>query len=198
MDSVFGILGELQRGEGVRHLSMRLGAEETATRDALSSALPLLIGALARNASHRDGARRLSAALDRDHDGSVLGDLPALAGEARGGEGILRHVFGARQAEVAERLGRGSGLDATTASRLLAALAPLVMGALGRTRRAQRLDDTSLARVLDEERRRAERAAPGGYGLLAQLLDADRDGDTRDDVARFGFGLLRRLFGRRP
>ena len=44
----------------IREDTAELGADERATGDAISAALPVLIGALSRNASQPDGARALS------------------------------------------------------------------------------------------------------------------------------------------
>ena len=73
-----------------------LGQEEAKTANAVSSALPLLVGALARNASDPSGAGALESALVKDHDGGILDDIAgALSGTGAGaGAGILRHAFG--------------------------------------------------------------------------------------------------------
>ena len=90
-----------------------------------------------------------------------------------------------------------SGLDAQRAGQLLAVLAPLVMGAIGRMQRQQQLDPASLGGALAGERQNIERAAPG-LGALAALLDGDGDGQIADDlIGRLGQGLGG-LFGRKP
>ena len=76
------------------------------------------------------------------------------------------------------------------------ALAPLVMGALGRAQRQGNWDADGLARELGAERSRAEEAAPGSFGIFEKLLDADDDGEIGDDVARIGTQLLGNLFKR--
>jgi hypothetical protein len=72
-------------------------------------------------------------------------------------------------------------------------LAPLVMGALGRTRAEQGLDPDGLTRVLGNEREELGARAPGILGAVGRLLDRDNDGSALDDVG----GLLSGLFGRR-
>ena len=47
------------------------------------------------------------------------------------------------------------------------------------------------------ERQRIERKAPEGMGALGALLDADGDGDVKDDVARIGMSVLGKLLGGR-
>lgn len=193
------MLNQQLGGDAVSHLSRRLGADEATTRKAVAGALPMLVAALANNSSDSAGAGSLLGALDRDHDGSILDDVVGFLGQgdARGGEGILGHVLGGRQQTAAQGVSRMSGLDAGSAGQLLAMLAPLVMGALGRAQRQKQLDPTGLSEMLQGERRRVERAAPEGMGMLAQILDADGDGDVSDDVARLGVSMLGKLFGGR-
>ena len=76
MDSVFDLLSELQRGGASDALAKQLGADTGATRNAVSTALPALVGALARNSQRPGGAESLGRALERDHDGSVLDARP--------------------------------------------------------------------------------------------------------------------------
>ncbi|HRY61596.1 MAG TPA: DUF937 domain-containing protein, partial [Candidatus Fermentibacter sp.] len=68
------ILGQLA-GDGLSNISRRIGADEKATGSALSTVLPLLITALAKNSSEPAGASSLHKALQKDHDGSILEDL---------------------------------------------------------------------------------------------------------------------------
>ncbi len=208
MESIFDALNELQRGGASDALAKQLGADTGATRSALSSALPALVGALARNAGRPGGAEALRGALERDHDGSALDDLVGtiggamLGGGGRGkaldGEGILGHMLGRRRGAVEQEIGRRSGLDAGSVGKLLVALAPLVMGALGRARRERGLDDGGLRETLGLERQRSEAAVPGGLGPLEQILDGAADGSfDGGDLARIGGGFLRRWLSRR-
>jgi len=81
-------------------------------------------------------------------------------------------------------------------AKLLPMLAPIVMGAGGRQRRAQRMDATSLAGMLGAERQQMEQSNPG-LGMLGKLLDQDGDGSVADDIAKMGRGLLGGLFKKR-
>lgn len=188
--SLLDLLGSSLSGDAVDELSRQIGADSDKTRDAVSAAVPLLLGALARNARESQGAGALSDALERDHDGSILDDLPAFlvqGGGGRVGERILQHALGGKQEAVARGVSRSSGLDLSSVQQLLALLAPIVMGMLGRQQREQGLGADGLAAMLGRESRQAERQTGG---LVAGLLDADGDGDVLDDVQRIGGGLL--------
>ena len=192
MAGLLDLLGARLGGDAAQQISARLGADPGATGGAIAAALPLLLGALARNASDPDGARQLHDALARDHGGSVL-DRPAAVQPGGDGDAILRHVLGDRR-EVAERgIAQASGLDLSKVGPLLSMLAPVVMGALGRTRRERGLGPEDLSVLLGGEREAIGAKAPGLLGALSQMLDRDRDGSIADDVG----GLLGGLLGRR-
>ena len=129
-------------GPRLSELSQALGADEGQARSALAMGLPAILAALQRNASKPDGAEALARALEKDHDGSVLDDLGAVfrGGRQDDGEGILRHALGDRREALEQALGAGSGLEKSQVSKLMAMLAPLVMGQLGRSRRDGSLD----------------------------------------------------------
>jgi hypothetical protein len=183
-------------GDEISRLGRSIGAEPAATQRAVDAALPMLFGALATNSSRPQGAASLASALDRDHDGSILDDLAGFlgGGDSGPGDGILRHVLGGRKTAAEAQLGQASGLDPGRAGQLLAMLAPLVLGALGRAQKRRGFDPADLAGMLQTERDRAARIAPEGLGGLARWLDADGDGDVLDDAARLGSDLLGGLF----
>lgn len=193
------LAGQLS-GDAVGQISRQLGINEDQASQAISGALPMLFGALARNSQSADGLSALSGALDRDHDGSVLDDLAGFLGNSRAhditGGGILRHVLGSQQSNVESSLGRATGLDSRSVSKLLMMLAPLVLGALGKQRRSSGLDNAGLADLLGGEQKRAEEQNPN-MGLLGSLLDRDGDGDMMDDIAKAGVGFLGSILSKR-
>ena len=73
------------------------------------AAVPLLVGAMQRQAASPTGLDALAGALDRDHDGSILDDIGGFLGSGGTvgrGAGILGHVLGARQDNVAASAGQ--------------------------------------------------------------------------------------------
>ena len=199
MSSLFEtLLGQLD-GEPLSQIGSQLGLDENATRKAVPAALASLMGGLAGNTSRGGGAEALLGALQRDHDGSVLDSLSSVITnpQAASGSGILRHVFGTNQSAVTSGLSRGTGVSSDSMSQLLTMLAPMVLGALGKTQKERGLDAGGLSDLLGSERETIRRASPEGLGVLGQLLDADGDGQIADDVAKLGAGLLGSLFGKR-
>ncbi len=184
---------KLGNESAVKQIGAQLGTDPGTTQSAIAAALPMIVGALARNAQSPDQAGALSNALAKDHDGSILDDVTAHLGQPQqtDGDNILSHVLGAKRSSVATGLGQVAGLDAGKAGLLLSMLAPLVMGALGKAQRERGLDPGGLAGMLGGEQQRAADAAPGVMGMLGKFLDRDGDGSVLDDIG----GMLNR-FGR--
>src|SRR3546814_519833 len=96
------LMHQLQ-GQPLQQMSQQLGLAPDETANAVSAALPLLMGALGRNASQPQGAQALFGALQKDHAGLDVGSvLGSVLGGAGGGGDILGHVFGAREQTAAQ------------------------------------------------------------------------------------------------
>jgi hypothetical protein len=174
------VLDEVRNALGpdtIQQLSGALGADPATTSNAISLALPAVLGGLANNAAQPEGAAALDNALNQ-HDGSILDNLGGLLGGMTGGMSggagsgagnvgggalggiggaILGHIFGGRRGSVEEGVGKASGLDAAQVAQLMAMLAPIVMGVLGRMKQTKGLDANRLPEVLNE-------AGGGGMG----------------------------------
>jgi len=189
LQELHGALGS----SGMQQIAAQLGTDPATARNAVTTALPVLIGALARNASDPQGAGALLGALQRDHaGGGALNDvMGAITGHASGpGGSILGHVLGDRQAAVTQGVGQATGLGAQGAGTLLAMLAPLLLGALGRRQAQGGLDAGALAGMLATQRQATP--LPGSLGAITRLLDADGDGSALDDVADMVGKLFRK------
>jgi hypothetical protein len=196
--SILDMLNQQLGSNAVQQISQQLGVDEKTASNAISAALPMLLGGLARNSTSPQGVDALASALSRDHDGSVLDNLTGFLGGGGSnlsvGASILGHIFGGKTDAMSNVLGRSTGMNVGSAASLLSILAPLVMGALGRMQRQQGLDGGGLANVLGGERSRLEQSAPG-FGGLTRFLDLDGDGSVIDDLPQLA-GMLGRFFGR--
>ena len=187
-----------QLGSGLMdQVASQLGGDRDNTQRAVAAALPLLLGALQRNSQSESGASSLANALQRDHDGGILGNLGGLLtsrdNQSAGGK-ILGHILGSRQNNVSRQLGQATGLGNQNAGQLLSMLAPVVMGALGKAKKEKSLDVSGLRDLLGSERRELQQRQPQ-MGALESLLDSDGDGDVdMKDMLSKGSGLLGAFF----
>lgn len=188
------LFSQLQ-GAPLQQLSRQLGTDTAQTGNAVAAALPLLIGALGRNAAQPQGAEALFGALQRDHGGGL--DIGSVLGAVLGGGGgrqtdgtaILGHILGGGQPRAAQGLGQATGLGSSQATQLLALLAPIVLSFLANRSNAQGLDANSLGQLLGQERSQVRQQAGGG--VLDALLDQDGDGDLdASDLLNLGMGLF--------
>ncbi|HRI60365.1 MAG TPA: DUF937 domain-containing protein [Saprospiraceae bacterium] len=139
-------------------LSEQIGANPEQTASAANGIFASMLGGMANNAASEGGLSSLLGALDRNHDGSVLDDVPGLIGGllqsggqgsgAADGLGILGHVLGGQQEAVAQQVSQSSGLNMSQVMKLLPVLAPIVMGVLGRAKSQGGLDLGNLAGIL--------------------------------------------------
>ena len=103
----------------------------------LAVAAPLVISYLRKKSQENPNeAEALNKALDRDHDGSILNDpSQAMARQQEGGS-ILDHVFGGQKATVENQLSQNTGISMDKIGPILAMLAPLIMGYIGKEKQS--------------------------------------------------------------
>lgn len=209
------LLAQFQSGASDQ-IAQQLGTDSQTTNNAISAALPMIVGALGRNAQSPQGASDLLGALQRDHSGGNAMDLGGLMGALLGGgqsggvgdllggllggapatrqlngSGILGHIFGGSQARAEAGLGQAAGLDTGKAGSLLKMLAPMVMAFLAKKVSGSNLDANGLGQMLGAERSRVQSQGGIGGTLMNAVLDQDGDGDVDfSDLLKMGSSLL--------
>lgn len=200
MFSLQDLLGQEQGNQTIDQISQNVGADHSSVNSAIQMALPMILNGLANNASTPQGAQNLNNALERDHDGSLLGNLGGLAGMIFGGQqaappprqadagGILGHIFGGNQGQVTQQVSQQSGLGIGQVAQILMFLAPIVMGYLGKQKQEQNLDAGGLQNWLGGQQQQIQQSPQGG--LLERMLDSDGDGSAMDDIASMAFKYM--------
>ena len=190
----------------INNASSQLGENKVKTTSAISTALPLILGALKNNTATQKGAEGVLGALSNKHDGSILDNLTDVLGNKdilADGAGILGHIFNGKQQNVAKAVSTKSGIDMSSAMSLLKMLAPVIMGYLGKQSREKNIEDANgvdnlLGNLLGS-------GAQKEQSLVTQILDADGDGSVIDDIIGMAAGgkkkaglggLLGGLFGK--
>lgn len=176
----------------------QLGIKNEQAQMAISAAVPLLITALSKNANSGD-SQNIANALERDHDGSILNNLSGFlsSGNFSDGAGILSHVLGGKQSQVENAIGKSSGLNAAQISQILAMVAPIVMGYLGKEKKQNGLDASGLSSLLGGLVGGTAQTNQREMSTIERLLDQDGDGSAMDDVMDLGSKLLGGFFGKK-
>ncbi|MFM7155891.1 MAG: DUF937 domain-containing protein, partial [Bacteroidota bacterium] len=179
--NLFDLLQGQVSEDMISQLSQHIGASPEQTSQATQGILATLVGGLANNASTEGGLSALAAALDRDHDGSILDDIMGMvggmmSGEASGGAangaGIIGHILGDNQSNAAAQIGQSAGISTDQVMRLMPILAPIVMNVIGRARSSEGLDLGGLAGMLMGGAQQAQQSGMGDLigSVLGQVL----------------------------
>ena len=193
MNAITQMITQQLSGSASRTIAQRLGISETTANTAVQIGVPLILAALARNASQPREAENLHQAIADDHDGGIFDNLMGYLRnpQSANGAGILSHVFGGQQPAIENNLAQATGMDQSSAGGLLETLAPLVMGSLGKTQQQNGLDASGLSDLLNNQRQEAQANAPGAMSMLNSLLDQNKDGSSMDDIQRMAASFFK-------
>ncbi len=211
MFSLQDLLGQQQGEQALEQISQNVGADNSTVNTAIQAALPAILSGLANNAASQSGAESLNNALERDHVNSgVLDNLGGLAGMIFGGGqaeapppqadagGILNHILGGSQGQVAQDVSQKSGLNMGQVAQILMFLAPIVMSYLGKEKQQQGVGADGLGGLLGgllgQEQAQAAPQSSGNpmLDMASSMLDRDRDGSAIDDIASMAFDYMTR------
>lgn len=210
MASILDLLSSDMGKQLISGASAQTGQPEDKTANVLSMALPVILGAMQRNAASPQGAQSLNNALeDNRHDGSILEQLSGLLGNGadsnllNDGAGILKHVLGGNQLNVEQNISKTSGVDAGSVAQIIKMAAPILMSVLGSQKRKDNVGESGIGELLGSV---LGKNTDHDQSLLTTLLDANGDGSVIDDVAGMVMGgnkkkgglggLLGSLFGK--
>ncbi len=160
----------------VRSASSLVGESESSTRQTLNAATPSVLSGLTNMVSSREGASNLTNMIRGggfgsavDNVGSLFGGGSATTNMLNTGQQLLSKIFGGNSSAVNDAVARTGGVSGSSATKLMALAAPLVLGVLGKRAAAQKLDSSGLANALLSEKSDIAAASPSG---LSQLLSS--------------------------
>lgn len=115
----------------------------------LAVAAPLVISYLRNKSQDTKEAEALNTALDKDHDGSILNDASQVEARQAEGGSILDHVFGGEKQNVENQLSQNTGISIDKIGPILAMLAPVIMGYIGKEKQQSNVGAGGLGGLLD-------------------------------------------------
>lgn len=114
----------------------------------LAVATPLVISYLRNKSQDAKEAEALNNALDKDHDGSILDDTSNLENRQNEGGSILSHIFGNEKNTVENQLSQNTGISMDKIGPILAMLAPVIMGYIGKEKQQNNVGAGGLGDLL--------------------------------------------------
>lgn len=203
MRDLINEVGRHLNNDVIMQLTRQLGAiDPNQVKKAAQGVVELLVQAVSRNANNQQSGGGLFGAIEKDHDGGILGDLMGVLGgrtqvnnpKTMNGGGIVNHLLGNNQLEAAQVIGQMSGLDIFKSGVLMQLIAPVVMGVVGKEQKSQGLDLGGLAQILlgggGNSGSMQQRST--GATVFEKLLDRDGDGNMMDDLLNIGMKILKK------
>ncbi|WP_066440700.1 DUF937 domain-containing protein [Chryseobacterium sp. CCH4-E10] len=115
----------------------------------LAVAAPLIISYLSKKSQSANEAESLNTALDKDHDGSILNDVTQAEARQSEGNSILNHIFGGEKQTVENQLSQKTGISIDKIGPVLAMLAPIIMGYIGKEKQQSNVGAGGLGGLLE-------------------------------------------------
>ena len=200
--NLLDMLTQTNGGKGIAQIAQQFGLDEGQAQSAVGALLPALSSGLKRNASQPGGLEALLGALQNgNHDQYV--DQPEKLAEPdtiNDGNAILGHLLGSKDVSraAATKASAQTGLPDGLLKQILPVVASMAMGALSKQNK-----DSGIAGMLAGALSSGGQSSGGGLlggllgsvlgggkkqaggadlGMLGNLLDADGDGNSMDDI----------------
>lgn len=157
-------------GGALGQLGSLIGATPDQTQKAASAAVPTILAGLSKTASSKDGADRLTEILSK-LDPSLTGSTDGMftggnAGKVQEmGTGMLDKLLGGGLlGSLGGLIGKFSGLGGGIVQKLLAYLAPLIMGVIAK-QLGGKPTASGLSQFFSEQQKNITSAMPAGFSL---------------------------------
>jgi hypothetical protein len=191
MESMAGML----QGDNVSQLAKQFGVDEKTVQSIASVGLPMILGGLNKNVANQQGAEALNTALE-SHDGGIFSNLTSMLSNnpalLQTGMSILGHVFGGKKDAANQQISQSTGVNTETVVGIMATLAPMVMGFLGKQKKEEGLDVNGIVNVVNTS---TQETHPEQMGVIQKFLDQNGDGSISDDLMNIGGKILGSFFG---
>ncbi|MCP3101251.1 OmpA family protein [Myxococcus sp. K15C18031901] len=156
-------------GNVVQQMGSSLGEDPGTLGRALPGAIAAVGGSVVERGSTEAGASRLMSQLNEGgFTGPNAGNEDVMSPDmAERGHGMLGGLFGDKLSTITSTLTRTGGLsNSGSASKLLAMVAPIMMGVIGKQVRDNRMSAGGLSQLLGSQRSSIASMLPAGLGNL--------------------------------
>ena len=158
--NLFGELKELLVGEVANKAATIIGEKEDKVKTAIEGLIPTVVGGLMKRATNETGATTLMNMVKKGkHDGTIIEQLDSLLKNKESfvsftekGNNVVSMLLPDKKSSIATMISQFAGVRNSSATSLLAMVAPLVMDKLGKLVHTQGLDKIGLANTLLEQK----------------------------------------------
>ena len=180
--NIIGLLQNQLNDNLLTKISGLLGENKSGITAAVGSALPSMLLGLMQKGSEPNGAASLIKVLQEGkHDGGILDNLGGVLGGGStttdfvsSGKNLFGSLFGDKAGGITDIIASASGISKNAGSSLLGILAPIVMGFLGKTLKAQGgLNPAALTNLLLGQKEFITSALPSGLTQLMGVTNLD-------------------------
>lgn len=199
-------------GNTAQQAGNQFGLSPEMSQKAIGALLPAISSAMKQNTASPQGLAGLLGALQNGGHEQYLDNPQALSQNAQTeGNAILGHLFGAKEVSraVAGRAAEQTGIDSGILKKMLPMVAMMAMGGMSKQTNSNPGIQGMLAQAAMQQLmgggnstpkgglggmlggllggggrqvKKQQQAHQQGLGMLGQMLDADGDGNTMDDI----------------
>lgn len=164
----------------------KFGVSKTQILALLAVAAPLVISYLRNKSQDSKEAEALNNALDKDHDGSILDDVSQADARQNEGGSILSHVFGNDKSAVENNLSQNTGISIDKIGPILAMLAPVIMGYIGKEKQQNNVGAGGIGDLLGGILGNAQNQSQASSDPLSNILGSVLGGGAAQSSGGLG------------
>ncbi|NTX52006.1 OmpA family protein [Myxococcus sp. CA039A] len=156
-------------GNVMQQMGSAMGEDPSTLGKALPGAIAAVGGSVAERGSTEAGAQRLMSQLNEGgFTGPSAGKEDILSADTEEkGQGMLSGLFGDKLGSITSALGRSSGFsNSKSAGGMMALVAPVIMGVIGKHVRDNRMGAAGLGQLLGSQKSLLSSALPAGLGSI--------------------------------
>ena len=195
INDISEMMGELNKESSIQALGSKTGVDASILPKLAVVAIPLILRALSKNAESKAGKDSLSEEKKK-HKGQTK-DVPSIEDvfkkvDTDDGDKILDHAFGDKD-KVVDQIAAQTGISKSEVAKVLASMAPMILGMLADKKDADGLDADGVAKQTDIFSKQAEETATSNFDITD--LFPKQSGTTTPSATGGLGGILGSILG---
>lgn len=183
MSGIFDIVQQQLSAGALQQVAQQAGIDPSVAQQAVTAAVPMILGGMAQHASQPQNAEVIHAEADKySSRAGALGNLPnVFTGQGESG-GLLGKMVGHRHDAIQDGVASAAGIDKAKAAKVIGVLAPVVLGAIALKKHQDGLSPAdvpgSLQQAHQEAQQQVQQQSPRMGGILGSVMNniIDREG----------------------